>query len=94
MSELSNSSTFVDGGEAWTAPVNMFDATPDTFATVTEAGIDNALHIPLNGVSAGASAPADVDPVQEFSILVRGIRQQDIQEYELVFAITDQNKWN
>ena len=92
VSELSNSSAFVDGGDAWTAPVNMFDATPDTFATVTEAGIDNALHIPLNGVSAGASAPADVDPVQEFSILVRGIRQQDIQEYELVFAITDQNQ--
>lgn len=92
VSELSNSSTFVDDGGAWTAPVNMFDATPDTFATVTEAGIDNALHIPLNGVSAGASAPADVDPVQEFSILVRGIRQQDIQEYELVFAITDQNQ--
>lgn len=92
VSELSSSSSFIDTGNAWTAEINMFDATADTFTTVDAIGTSNALHIPLNGVSGGNTTPNDLDPVEEFSINIRGIKQQDIKEYEIVFALTDSDR--
>ena len=92
ISQLSSSSSFVDTGNSWTAPINMFDATVDTFSTVSNLGLSNALHIPLNGVAGGNTTPNDLDPIEEFSISVRGIKQQNIGEYEIVFAITDSDR--
>ena len=92
VSQLSSNSNFVDTGSSWTAPINMFDATAGTFSTVSNLGLTNALHIPLNGVASGNTAPNDLDPIEEFSILVRGIKQQNIGEYEIVFAITDSDR--
>lgn len=92
VAELSSSSSFIDTGSSWTAEINMFDATPDTYTTVTDIGTSNALHIPLNGVSSGNTVPNNLDPVEEFSINIRGIKQQDIKEYEIVFALTDSDR--
>jgi hypothetical protein len=92
VSDLTAESAFVDESGAWTAAINMFDSGSDTFATAKHVGENNALLVPLNGVKSGNTTPQDSEPIEEFNIMIRGIRQQDIKEYEIVCALAGSDK--
>jgi hypothetical protein len=89
----SNPSSFTDPNNSVSDPLFLLDDDATTRASITKAGVDNAIYIALNDAGSLFTDTGNESTyeISSFSIFIRGITLSALNYHDLKFAIVDAN---